>query len=351
MFKQSHHGDGLIALGLSAGLVSMGLNVVHSASIALWAVPIVVLTESARIYIPFVVADKGWSKFLKSVFAAVITLCLFTSTSFLADTYVMRLLGRGKQETVAAQKVERIKELKADIEGIKKQCDAQAASKDKLPNCNLSSSALTELAAKEEGRKDKPGCGTLCQNYKTAAGVAERREGLEKDLTALVTETQKAEVIETNGLGAFIGWATGLGTEKGTIVMMAIGGALLLYTLDLLVYTIILGCQYRRDDRKARKAESLGVAHKPIVTDSAKKIGKQEAYDLLINRLLEMPEGSMLTSRRQLCKIILGTDKRKTTFNEWMNQWIKEGKLLVAEKIEGKSNGANELISLPRKAA
>lgn len=340
-----NYGKGLIVLGLCAGLVSMVLNVWHVWHVFTWALPIVILTEAARMYIPFVAAEKGWNTLLKSVFVAVIVLCLFNSTSFLADAFVTKLMGRDKEVGLAAGKDAKIATLKADIAAITAQCTADV--KAKLANCNLSHKALTDLANAEENRKDKPGCGKACQDFKVAAGTAERRETMETEVVRLETETAQAGVIETNGLGAALGWATGLGTEKGTVLVLTLGGAIFLYTIDLLVYLIIIGSQWvREDDRKAKVAALTGLDAKTvkIKVEGDKKVTKAEAYQAVIAYLLDMPEGSMLTSRRQLCKIVLGTEKRKTTFNEWMNDWIAKGDLDAVTK------GKREVISLPSRA-
>lgn len=334
MTKNLHHGHGLIALGVGAGAVSAGLNLFHIAHVAVWMIPIVALTESARIYLPFVAASHGWNTFLKTAFGAVMLLCLITSTQFLADTFVMKLLGRGKQEDVAAQKVAKIAKLEADIAAITEK---------------LSSKKLNEMVAEEKGRKDKPGCGTKCLDYQERAGKAERREKLEAELAELTKSVETASVIETNGLGLLVSKAsclsewTCMDVEQGTMVVMSAGGASLIYTLDLLVYLVILGTQMVRREADKAKLSALGV--EITVTkevESGKKVTKEQAYQFVISKLLEQPEGSMLTSRRQLAPL---AGVSKTTFCTWMNDWVKTGKLNSVPKSKHR-----ELISLPKAA-
>lgn len=333
MTKKFHHGHGLIALGVSAGAVSAGLNLFHIAHVATWMIPIVALTESARIYLPFVAANHGWNGFLKTAFGAVMLLCLITSTQFLADTFVMKLLGRGKQETVATQKVAKIAELKTEIATITEK---------------LSSQTLNKMVAEEKGRKDKPGCGKDCLAYQERAGKAERREKLEAELVELTKTVETAAVIETNGLGLMVSnlsclsAKTCLDVEQGTLVVMSVGGASLIYTLDLLVYLVILGTQMkRREEQNAKLSQFVDVKVTKVV-NGAKKVSKDEAYQFVISKLLEAPEGSILTSRRQLAPL---AGVSKTTFCTWMNEWVETGKLNSVPKSKHR-----ELISLPKAA-
>jgi hypothetical protein len=333
MFTNCKYGAGhaLIVIGLGAGLVSMGLNVYHSLHIALWSVPIIILSESARIVLPFVAATRGWTGHLKATFGAVVVLCLLTSTAFLADSFAKVLLSRGHQESVQAQKTAKIGELKIAIAEITEK---------------LSSKTLNEMVAKEEGRKDKPGCGKSCLEYKERAGKAERREALEDELKALTVETQTAAPVEASGLGLLIGSVTGLDKETGSAISMILLAGAILYCLDLLVYLIIPGAQYCRQDAKNAKIAAFGgeleVRITKVKADGSKKVTKDEAYQFVISHLLEKPEGSILTSRRQLAAL---AGVPKTTFCSWMQEWVETGKLLAVTKTKHR-----ELISLPKAA-
>lgn len=333
MFNNFKFGSGhaLVGIGLGAGAVSMGLNTVHSFHIALWAAPIVILSETARIAIPFIAAHRGWTGHLKATFGAVVALCLLTSTAFLADSFGNLLRQRGQAENVQAQKAAKIAELKTDI--------AAVAEK-------LSSKALTDMAAKEETRKDKPGCGTTCLNYKERAGKAERREALEVELKNMTVETQTAALVEVSGLGAMLGYVTGWGTELGSALSMILFGGAVLYCLDLLVYLIIPGSRYCREDRANAKLAQFGPLEIKTVkatVDGKVKISKQDAYRKVCATLLETADGSILTSDRALARV-LGVSK--STFSAWMKEWEAKGELLSVTK-----NRHQKLVSLPSKVA
>ncbi len=331
MFKNFGTGHSLISIGLGAGMLSMGLNVAHSIHIALWAVPVIMLSETARVLLPFVAAKRGWTGHIAVTFGAVVVLCLLTTSAFLADSFASVLLGRDHEATVLATKEAKIVELKAEIAGLEK----------------LSSKALLDMAAKEEVRAEKPGCGTNCLAYKERAAKAERREMLEADVKELTKTTEDAAPVAVSGLGVILGKVTGYGTQTGSALSMAIFSSVLMFCLDGLVYLIIPGTRYCREDKASAKVATfapLTVKATAIKAGASAKIGKQEAYRRLISHLLDMPEGSMLTSRRQLCKVILGSDNRKTTFNDWMNQWIAKGDLLAV------TSGKGEVISLPKAA-
>lgn len=332
MFNTFKFGTGhsLISIGLGAGAVSMSLNVFHAFHIALWTIPVIMLSEISRILLPFIAANRGWTGHLKITFGGVVLLCLLTTSAFLADSFASILLDRDHAAQVLSAKQAKIAELNAEI----------AATAEKA-----SSKALNDMAAKEEVRAEKPGCGTNCLAYKERAAKAERREALEKEVKELSQVTENAAPVAVSGLGVILGKMTGYGTETGSALSMAIFSSVLMFVLDGLVYLIIPGTHYCREDKASAKIEAfapLGV--KTIKTEAGAKIGKQEAYRRLISHLLDMPEGSMLTSRRQLCKVILGTDKRKTTFNDWINSWIAKGDLIVVTSSKG------ELICLPKAA-
>lgn len=328
MFKNFKFGAGhtLIAIGGGSVVVSAGLNVAHSLHIALWAVPIILLSEGARLGIPFIAAERGWTKHLKVTFGAVVVLCLLTTTAFLADKFASVIRERGHIEAVQAQKVEKIADLKAAIEKFQEQ---------------RSSESLKALAA---GEAKNEFCGPKCLKWLDLAATAERREKLETELADLVTQTQTTAPVQVSGLGLLIGTVTGLGTQTGSAISMIAVAAAILYSLDLLVYLIIPGATYLRQDRQtARIAAFTGDFQAP--KSKTGKVGKDEAYHLLVSYLLAQPDGATLTSRRQLCRVILGTDSRKTTFNDWMNSWIAKGDLLAVTKDKKK-----ELISLPKAA-
>jgi hypothetical protein len=335
MFKNFKFGAGhaLIALGGGVGLTMLVINTSHGLEKGLYLAVVFFFSEASRIAIPFIASNKGWFRELKFGFAAAIAISVFASTNFFADKFAVVLLGWGKQTEVQDDRKVEIAKLETKIGEIKE---------------IRSSASLTKLA---EGEKVNKFCGPKCLNWQALAAKAEGREKLEAELKTLKTTQVAAAPVEVSGLGLMIAKVTGLDVQTASGLNLAIGGLLILYAFDLLVYLIIPGSRMLQEDKRNIKAEQFGVTVTKLTgKDKPTKIGKQEAYELLINRLIDMPDGSMLISRRQLCKIILGTESRKTTFNDWMNDWIAKDMIKAVAKDETKANGRNELISLPKAA-
>lgn len=317
----------LIGISIAASVVSASLNIWHSLPIALWSIPIILLSEGTRALLPFAAVKRGWTKQLKIIFGAVVALCLLTSTAFLADKFADVLRSRSHQTQVLAQKAETVKALQTKINEIKE---------------NASVASLLDLAKSEE---KNGGCLNRCLAFKKRIPDAERREALETELKALTRETQAAPV-KVNGLGWLLGSMTGLDEQTGSALSMIAIAAVILYTLDLLTYLSITGAKWSREDRAAAQmapyVDMAITAPVKIAADGTEKVTKAEAYKRVVAYLLATPEGSILVSDRKLAEII---GAKKSSLNVWLKKWAETGELLIAEKRRGQ-----KLISL-RKAA
>ena len=332
MLKNVKIGAGhvLVAIGLGAAILSTTMNTVHGYESALWMAVLFFLVEVARAAIPFIAATRGWTGHLKVTFGFIIFLSLFASANFAADYFGMSLLGRGKEVELQDGKKNELAKLEAKINAIPELASEQA---------------LLGLAKAEADRKDKPGCGTGCLAYTARAAIARTKEELKKEYVELKKTIDAEGPIKTSGMGLFIANVAGISIERATAGRDIAQGIAALLAIDLLVYLIIPGAKWLREDRHNEKLSGYGAVEiKATKTkaDGTKKVSKAEAYRKVVAMLLETSEGSILTSRRRLA---LEIGVPKTTFSGWMADWAADGSLLIATKAKGK-----ELVSL-RKAA
>jgi hypothetical protein len=320
----------MLGIGLAAGLTSWVLNIAHGWEASLAAAIICGIADAARISVPVIAANRGWSKQMVWGIFALGIFSLLNIANYTANKYGEKIWDSMQNKAGIVQRSAKIDELKGKIEGF--------AEKRK-------SSTLRQLAEDERGNKY---CGEKCKTLQSLADAAERREALETELKRLETENDAVvEAVEPKGFAlGFV--AYGFSPVAAQTIVDAFWGFVRLVVLDMLVYFLIPGALMLREDRKAAKvAPFVDLAPKagPKLTakgEPRKYASQDEAYRRLVALLLETNDHAMLVSDRQLAKSVGAS---KTSMNKWLKKWHDEGKLLVAEHSKHKA-----LISL-RKAA
>lgn len=316
----------MIGIGGAAGVTSMVLNIGHGLEASIAAAVTCGLADLARISVPVIAASRGWSKQLKYGIIILGLFSLWNISNYIADQYGRTIWTAMQADNGKVSRSAEIVALKAKAEAI-----AEKASV----------SSLEKLA---ESEKSNGGCKTKCLDFKKRVPEAERREKLEAQIAKLEGANNAVAPLEVEGFGVAL-VALGMTPLAAKTTMLALKGFGTLLVVDMLVYFLIPGFSWIREDKANARLAELGVSTELTVKTRAngkKKVSKEEAYRILCAKLLETSEGSILTSCRQLADLI---GVPKTTFTNWMEEWNNEGKLLIQPKSKHRS-----LVSLPKAA-
>lgn len=317
----------MISVGAVAGMISLTLNISHGLESSIAAAAACGLADAARQSVPVIAAVRGWSKQLQYGIIALGLFSLFNIANYIANSYGETIWNAMQADNGVSARSVKIENLNAKIDAIAEK--ASVASLEKLA----------------DSEKQNGGCKTKCQDFKKRIPEAERREKLEAELKALEDKNANVATVEVKGFALAL-VAKGYSPIAAKTIMDALNGLLTLLVVDMLVYFLIPGFAWLREDKAKAKLSALGVSTELTVKTRAngtKKISKDEAYRIVCAKLLETSEGSILTSCRQLAELI---GVPKTTFTNWMEEWKADDKLIIQPKSKHRA-----LVSLPRKAA
>ncbi len=316
----------MIGIGFGAGAISLVLNISHGLEASLAGAAACGLADLARQSVPVIAATRGWSKQLKYAIMALGLFSVFNISNYIADQYGRTIWTAMKADDGKALRAAEIAELKAKIAAFAEQ---------------RKSTTLTQLA--DDERKNKF-CGNQCKKFQSLADEAQRREALEVKVDKLIKANEDVSPIDVEGFAVAL-VAGGMSPMAAKTTMLALRGFGMLLVVDMLVYFLIPGFAWLREDKAKAKLAQFGISQELTVKTRAtgeKKISKEQAYGIVCARLLETSEGSILTSCRQLAALV---GVPKTTFTSWMEEWVASGKLLVQTKSKHRA-----LVSLPKAA-
>lgn len=317
----------MIGIGLAAGVTSFVLNVSHGLEASIAAAVTCGLADLARCSVPVIAATRGWNTQLKYAIFVLGAFSLWNISNYVADQYGRTIWDAMQADSSKAARSAEIEDLKVKIAAFKEQGK---------------SATLRQLA--DDERKNKF-CGPECKKYQKLADEAERREALEAAMAKLKKANDDVAPVEIQGFGVGL-VAAGMTPLAAKTTMLALKGFGTLIVVDMLVYFLIPGFSWLREDKAKARLASMGISAELTVKakpeGSKKKVSKEEAYGVVCARLLETSEGSILTSCRQLAAIV---GVPKTTMTTWIQEWAENGKLLVQPKSKHRA-----LVSLPKAA-
>ena len=196
-------GDVLMAVAVTAGAVSLILNVAHGLETGVAAGVAFGLAETAKIIIPVVAGLIGWSLQMRLTAAICVVVSLWCAVNYYADTQGRELLARVHGEKIYADAEKQITELEAEA------------------------ARLSSLAAEEA---ERGGCGPNCRALMDKASDARQRLNAARQLRATLTP------VETSGLAAMIALASGANTDRIARSIGAIKAVMFLALIEALVW-------------------------------------------------------------------------------------------------------------------
>lgn len=203
VWAQYASGGVLLAVALTAGAVSLTLNVSHGLTAGLASGIAFGLADIGKLTIPIVAGLIGWSRQMKITAAVCVAVSLWCAVNYWADRHGQNLASREHAATVYSDKASQIESLKTEI---------------------ASYDALTAQEAADGG------CGAKCQNLLNAATGARKR------LSDAYAARSEAKPVEINGLAVMMAVATGGEPSRIARWNGAVTAVLFLALLEALVW-------------------------------------------------------------------------------------------------------------------
>ncbi len=203
--RWAHYAAGsvLMAVAVTAGGLSLTLNVAHGLETGPAAGIAFGLADIGKIVIPIVAGAIGWSRQMRITAAICVAVSLWCAVNYYADRQGRQLLGREHGETVYADAEKHITELETEAD------------------------RLSLLAAEEAKRG---GCGPNCRALTNqAASARERLEAARKARAALTP-------VEVSGLAAMIGAFTRRDAGRIARGLRAVKAVMFLALIEALVW-------------------------------------------------------------------------------------------------------------------
>ena len=329
-------------LAITAGGISLSMNVMFGVKTGIVMAAIFALSDGAKIIMPMVDAALGGTNLKRRLaYGLAVVVSIGAATSYLLETQTARL--QAVQHKAQAQLG-----LKHDIARIRTALASIKEPQDVLTLRRLVSSKGE--AAQRESRRGS--CGPVCEGLKreqavltARLGQAVRREKLEKELKAKV---DRAESNSTAALGSAdtIAALTGIDRELAaqreglakSMLMLAILELLAMFSGDagrLFVATY-------RARKIAQAKETVPDKKQNTETKPAQKrpgrrtrISRDEAFRLLCESAVDGTVVGSNTSIARMLNVPVSTvgDIEKG----WLTQWAKEGKITIEVRRRGKT--------------
>ncbi len=203
--RWAHYASGgvLMAVAVTAGGLSLTLNVAHGLETGLAAGIAFGLADIGKIVIPIVAGAIGWSRQMRITAVICVAVSLWCAVNYYADGQGRELLAREHGETVYTDAERHITELETEAD------------------------RLSSLAT-EEARRG--GCGPNCRGLMNQAASARQRLEAARSSRAALTPA------EIGGLAAIIAAVTGADTDRTARGLGAVKAVLFLALIEALVW-------------------------------------------------------------------------------------------------------------------
>jgi hypothetical protein len=237
-------GLGLMSVAVTAGGLSLVLNVSHGLEAGIAAAVAFGLGDTGKIIIPIVAGAIGWSRQMKITSAICVAVSLWCAVNYYADYHGRDLLTKQHEQQAYGDKAKAIAELESEV------------------------SRLTKLA-NEEAKKG--GCGKNCKTVNDQ--IADAR----KKLAEARTEKAEARPVEISGLATMIAMAMNANADTVARGLGMVKAALFLLLIECLVWLSVPAIALLRQARKVEEKKTSPVVAK-IIADAleAKPIRTRE---------------------------------------------------------------------------
>jgi hypothetical protein len=237
-------GLGLLAVAVTAGGLSLVLNVSHGLEAGIAAAIAFGLGDVGKIIIPIVAGAIGWSRQMKITSAICVAVSLWCAVNYYADHYGRDMLTKQHEQQAYGDKAKAITELEAEV------------------------SRLTKLANDEA---KKGGCGKNCKAVNDQVADAQRK------LADARKEKATAKPVEISGLATMIAMATNANADTVARGLGMMKAALFLLLIECLVWLSVPAMTLLRQEKKAEEKKTSPVVAK-IMADAleAKPIRTRE---------------------------------------------------------------------------
>lgn len=200
----------LIAVAVTAGCVSLTLNVLHGLEAGLATAIAFGLADVGKICIPLVAAAIGWSMQTRLTLLACATASVLAASSYYLDQSARQLFGQEHGATVAADRAKSITELEQEV------------------------ARANRLADEEAARK---GCGEKCAAYRRQAEEASQR------LRGVREARAATPIAAPSGLAGLAASVASTDESRAGRWLMGLKVLLAIILLESLVYLSITGGQ------------------------------------------------------------------------------------------------------------
>ena len=237
-------GGVLLAVAVTAGGLSLSLNVSYGLEAGLAAGVTFGLAETAKIVIPIVAGVIGWSLQMRITAAICVTVSLWCAVNYYADTQGRDLLTKQHGEKVYADAEKQIAELGAEA------------------------ARLSSLASEEAKRG---GCRTNCRALTDEASSASQRLEAARESRAALTP------VEPSGLAAMIAAASDANADHIARSIGAVKAVMFLALLEALVWLSVPAMALLAMVARYCKVEPEGIATPVVVPTKARPAQKSTA--------------------------------------------------------------------------
>lgn len=311
---------------LGAGLASMGMNVKFGLQFSPIMGAIFGLSDVLKVSLPAVAIVAGWQWQTKTLYYGAAVFSIFCALNYLAETQGNTLLETKHRNAM-------LKDAKIEMDA----AHQQIAKIDEL----LGSTELTKLHQQKMNavsrETERGGCGPKCEILQREAdalldrlGNAKRRENLEAQAEN-AARMLKASPEKTVGSVGIIAELTGVGKEQigtGFTIISSIFAIALLELAAMLSSNAIVVLRSASGAKKKKPARSAKTSS-DVKAEEPTKMTKEIALEKVQLKIFHSPGRMLICSRRALAEE-LGV--AKSTFNDWCNQWEKNGSVITRKR-------------------
>jgi hypothetical protein len=256
----------LMLVALTAGALSLAVNVTYGLGAGLALAVAYGLSDVAKLTLPIVASGIGWSRHMRIVAIVAAAVSVWCAANYFADTEGQRLLEASHQTgQVEAAKNERAR-LQDELAALGTAGDPAILQK---------RVADLDQAVKDEAAAG--GCGTKCRGLQrdrdealAKLAQAKRKAELESQLADVKSAISESEPVETSGLAALAVAYTGGDKRVWSRTVVTVRALAALILMELLAHLagaaarLIGQAMKPRRKKKAKPAKAKQIAHQPV---------------------------------------------------------------------------------------
>jgi hypothetical protein len=138
-------GLALLAVALTAGALSLAMNIAAGLAIGATVAIAFGLSDVAKILIPVTCQAIGWNLHLKTVYAVAAIVSVVCAGLYLADQFGENIAAKENAATITANTDQQIEDLRASIATARKMADDEAGRGGCGPKCQALNDRVAEL--------------------------------------------------------------------------------------------------------------------------------------------------------------------------------------------------------------